>query len=188
MLVFVSGDESIYDVFICFSTKDDKWARELLSELGKRGLSCDITVMDYFHYVPHSFEAVLEAIDHSRKTILVLTPDFVDDDWCITFGLHYALWSALNRKSSHHIVPIVYKKCEIPLILAGRTYLDWENFESKSQFWDALHEVLVLPNESMIVSIPEIPLPYQSDHRSKGNSGRSLLSVIVKLTGVKIVI
>jgi len=136
--------EAKYDVFICYSSKDISWVKELLAELEKRRFACCI---DFKDFVPGAaiVENISQAIYYSRKTIAVLTPDFVASEWC-----SHELQKALTRIRSHQVLPIVYKSCTIPLVLQDRTYLDWENCHVKPYFWDQLERALKLPNDGEI--------------------------------------
>ena len=125
-----------HDVFICYSSKDTSWVKELLEELERRNFSCCI---DFRNFVPGAaiVQNITEAIYHSRKTIAVLSPDFVNSDWC-----GQELQKALTRVRFHQVVPVVYKHCQIPLVLQDRTYLDWENCHVKPYFWQQLERAL----------------------------------------------
>ena len=142
--VFISDYEPKYDVFICYSYKDVEWVKELSAELEKRGFICCIDFKD-FVIGATIVENISEAICYSRKTIAVLTPDFVQSDWCC-----HELQKALTRIRFHQVVPIVYKSCEIPLILQDRTYLDWENCHVIPHFWNQLERALRQPNDGVI--------------------------------------
>lgn len=136
--------EPKYDVFICYSYKDVDWVKELSAELEKRGFICCIDFKD-FVIGATIVDNISEAICYSRKTIAVLTPDSVQSDWWC-----HELQKALTRIRFHQVIPIVYKSCEIPLILQDRTYLDWENCHVKPHFWDQLERALRQPNDGVI--------------------------------------
>jgi len=136
--------EPKWDVFICYSYKDVVWVKELFAELEKRGFICCIDFKDFIPGVP-IVENISQAICYSRKTIAVLTPDSVQSNWW-----SHELQKALTRIRFHQVVPIVYKSCEIPLILRDRTYLDWENCHVKPYFWDQLERALRQPNDGVI--------------------------------------
>lgn len=171
---FISDRKAKYDVFICYNSKDGDWVRELLAQLEERGYTCFIAFRDL--RPGDNWESVCQAIVHSRKTIVVLTPDFVDSEWC-HFELRLALSLALKKERSHQLVPVVYKKCTIPRILRGRNYLDWENFRVKSHFWDALEEALKLPNEAgAIVPVCGNPFSFQDDDHSNRKEPRGSLT------------
>ncbi|XP_068698358.1 uncharacterized protein [Montipora foliosa] len=133
--------EARYDVFICYSNKDATWVKELLAELEKRHFACCI---DFRDFVPGAaiVDNISQAIYYSRKTIAVLSPDFVNSNWC-----NHELQQALTRIRSHQVVPIVYRKCAIPLTLRDRTYLDWESCDVKPYFWEHLERALKHPKD-----------------------------------------
>ena len=138
--VFLSGYEAKYDLFICYSNKDVSWVEELLTKLEERGFLCCIDYRDFTPGAP-IMENIAEAIFNSRKTMAVLSPDFINSNWC-----NRELQQALSRIKYHQVVPILYKKCDIPLVLLDRTYLDWENCHVKPYFWDQLEKALRKPN------------------------------------------
>ena len=115
-----------------------------MAELENRHFACCV---DFKDFVPGAaiVENISQAIYYSRKTIAVLTPDFVDSEWC-----SHELQKALTRIRLHQVVPIVYRSCAIPLVLQDRTYLDWENCHVKPYFWDQLERALRLPNNGEI--------------------------------------
>ena len=156
-------------MLICCSENDRDWAsKELLTELENRDFSCCLDLPPGLSL----FEAFTEEVQRSRKTLIVLTPDFVASEYC-SFELNVALSLSLEKVLSHQIVPIVYKKCTAPVELQGRSYLNWEDFSSKSHFWDALEEALRLPNDAgAIVSVREIPLLRQHDELPKSTQPR----------------
>ncbi|XP_068698360.1 uncharacterized protein [Montipora foliosa] len=133
--------EARYDVFICYSNKDATWVKELLAELEKRHFTCCI---DFRDFVPGAaiVDNISQAIYYSRKTIAILSPDFVNSNWC-----NHELERALTRIDSHQVVPIVYRKCAIPLTLRDRTYLDWESCDVKPYFWEHLERALKHPKD-----------------------------------------
>ena len=139
--MFVSDYKARYDVFICYSSKDLAFVRELLAELENRLFVCCIDYRDFLPG-PAIMENITEAIYFSRKTIAVLSPDFLDSEWC-----NHELQKALTRIRSHQVVPVMYRNCEIPLVLRDRTYLDWENCDVKPHFWTQLERSLKLPND-----------------------------------------
>ncbi|XP_029188290.2 uncharacterized protein LOC114955591 isoform X2 [Acropora millepora] len=136
--------EARYDVFICYSYKDIEWVKELLAELEKLHFVCCI---DFRDFVPGAaiVENISEAIYCSAKTIAVLSPDFVNSEWC-----NRELQQALMRIRLHQVVPIVYRSCVVPLTLQDKTYLDWENCLVKPFFWGQLEKALKRPCDGWI--------------------------------------
>lgn len=138
-IFYFTDFEAKYDVFICYSYKDVEWVKELLAELEERSFVCCI---DFRDFVPGAaiVENISEAIYYSAKTIAVLSPDFVNSEWC-----NRELQQALTRIRSHQVVPIVYRSCSIPLTLQDKTYLDWESCHVKPFFWEQLEKALKRP-------------------------------------------
>lgn len=133
-----------YDVFICYSNKDIGWVKELVAELEKLHFVCCI---DFRDFVPGAaiVENISEAIYYSAKTIAVLSPNFLNSEWC-----NRELQQALTRTRKHQVVPIVYRSCAIPLTLQDKTYLDWENCLVKPFFWEQLEKALKRPCDGWI--------------------------------------
>ena len=133
-------------MFICYCYKDVDWAKELLAELEKRGFKCCIDFKN-FTVGETIVQNIAEAICFSKKTIAVLSPDFIKSDWCKD-----ELHKALSRVRYHQVVPVMYKHCEIPFALRDTTYLDWENCNVKPYFWEQLEKALRKPNGEAYVS------------------------------------
>eukprot|EP00795_Rhopilema_esculentum_P013629 gene13629-4530_t len=129
-----TDSEPDFDVFICYSCADKVWVRRtLLTMLQKSDLRVCI---DYEDFEPGEFiiKNIADAISRSRNTIAVLSPDFVNSDWCQK-ELKMAL-SHLHKR--HQVIPILYRVCAIPIFLLDRTYLDWCNDDVRNTFWEQL--------------------------------------------------
>ena len=128
---------TLYDVFITYSSKDGDWVRgDLLNNLETRGFRCCIDIRDF---LPGNaiVSNIAEAVYQSKKTLAVLSPDFIESGWCLEELQH-----ALGRIKNHQVVPVLYRACEVPLELQGKTYVDWENPDVRPHFWDALERSL----------------------------------------------
>lgn len=85
----------IYDVFISYSKSDRPWAKDvLLQTLEQEGKKVCIDYRDFQPGVA-VMDNVIHAIENSQVTILVLTPAFVDSEWCM-YESKQALMSSLN--------------------------------------------------------------------------------------------
>lgn len=87
------------------------------------------------------------AINNSRRTILVLSPDYVKSEWT-KFEYQFAQREMLKRK--HRIIPIIladipkkdYVDQNLRLIMESVTYLKWpenDNIKTINHFWKQLH-------------------------------------------------
>ena len=71
-----------YDVFISYSQSDRPWVRDVLMKtLEENGKKVCVDFRDFTPGVPIT-ENIIEAIVESKVTILVLTPSFIESEWC----------------------------------------------------------------------------------------------------------
>ena len=134
-MCFVSFSDNLnpFDVFICYSSTDRDWVRcTLLQELEARSVKACIDFRD-FEVGGFIVQNIADAIYRSRKTIAVLSPDFIHSVWC-----KHELQMALSRIENHQVIPILFKDCEVPQTLMNRTYLDWSNPDVQPHFWDQI--------------------------------------------------
>lgn len=127
----------LYDVFISHSSKDVTFATEIQTELESQDFKCCIHIRDF---TPGEtiLDNISNAIYGSRVTLAILSPDFVESEWC-----NSELQQALTRSMrDHRVIPILYKNCQIPRELLHRTYIDYENCYVKPYFWEQLIKVL----------------------------------------------
>src|SRR5688572_4866602 len=70
-----------YDVFISYSHKDEEWVvNTLLPVLENAGLNVYIDYRDFEAGIP-SLVNMENAVENSRHTITVLTPNWIDSEW-----------------------------------------------------------------------------------------------------------
>ena len=129
--------EQVYDVFICYSSLDREWVKNtLLKELE----SCDIKAcIDFRDFVVGAYivENIADAIYRTRKTIAVLSPDFMESVYC-----KHELKTALSRMANHQVIPVLYRPCDVPQNLKNKTYLDWCHADVRPYFWDLLVQAI----------------------------------------------
>ncbi|KAK7792717.1 hypothetical protein R5R35_003731 [Gryllus longicercus] len=73
-----------YDAFVCYSGKNRKWVmRRLVPLLERRPENYSLCLFDRdFRLGTHIVTNIVDAIDQSRKVIVVLTQHFIDSKWC----------------------------------------------------------------------------------------------------------
>ncbi|XP_031562113.1 uncharacterized protein LOC116297929 [Actinia tenebrosa] len=138
----------LYDVFISYSSKDVTFATEIQRELERQDFKCCIHIRDF---TPGDtiINNISNAIYGSRVTLAILSPDFVDSEWC-----KGELQQALTRSMrDHRVIPILYKNCQIPTELRHRTYIDYENCYVKPYFWEQLKKALNLLKSTTEASV-----------------------------------
>jgi hypothetical protein len=97
--------EFTYDVFISYSHKNKEWVRgELLSRLEEAGLRVCIDYRDFRLGAP-SITEMERAASTSRKTLLVLTPEYVASDWTNFENIMLQTLDPVNR--TLRIIPLL---------------------------------------------------------------------------------
>ncbi|XP_056387187.1 uncharacterized protein LOC130282696 [Hyla sarda] len=132
-----------YHVFISYSSGDSVWVSGLISKLENTFPSLKIC----FHerdFVPGKtiIDNMVECIQRSQKTVMVLSPDFVRSRWCQFEAKLFIFQDCMLHKA---IVPIMLRPCPVPLQLSHLTYLEADD----KQFFDKLCHVLLCNNEDI---------------------------------------
>ncbi|KAF6133350.1 toll like receptor 1 [Phyllostomus discolor] len=133
-----------FHAFISYSEHDSAWVKsELLPNIEKE----DIRIcLHERNFVPGKsiVENIINCIEKSYKSIFVLSPNFVQSEWC-----HYELYFAhhnLFHEGSGNLILILLEpipKYSIPssyhklkTLMAQRTYLEWPKEKNKhALFW-----------------------------------------------------
>ncbi len=115
-------DDFRYDAFISYSRKDGDWVRQtLLPRLEGEGLRVCIDTRDFEVGAP-SLVNMENAVEHSRKTLLVLTPAWVASQWTAFESLLLQTKDPAGR--ARRILPLLLKPCRLPGRLKIFTSLD----------------------------------------------------------------
>ncbi|XP_071108999.1 toll-like receptor 4 [Haliotis cracherodii] len=136
-----------YDVFVSYAESDRHIViQEMIPELEtKAGLRMCIHHRDF---LPGEAIAsnIVNAIDKSRKTLIVLSPAFLKSDWCV-FEYHIALQSRVNRRQDNLLilmyqhVPVKDMPREMAVLLSNNSYLEYNtDVYGRDAFWQNLVE------------------------------------------------
>ncbi|KAK9399184.1 toll-like receptor 6 [Crotalus adamanteus] len=148
-----------YHAFVSYSEHDAHWVKtELISNLEKENGSLKICQHERDFIAGKSIvENIIDSIEKSYKSIFVLSPNFVQSEWC-----HYELYFAHHKLFSEnadglilillepipaYLIPAKYYK--LKALMAKRTYLEWPKDKRKHAFfWTNLRAALQikLPN------------------------------------------
>jgi len=135
--------EFAYDVFISYSSKDKAWVHdELLKRLEVSGLRVCIDYRDLQPGAPRVSE-VERAVLTSHKTLLVLTPDYLADEWAEFGNLMVQTLDPASR--DRRFIPLLKVKCELPLRIRHITYVDFAEPEHQPFAWTLLLTALGAP-------------------------------------------
>lgn len=132
-----SHNSFTYDVFISYSRRDQDWVQKwLIPTLKKAGLR---TCIDYesFDLGAHLIAEIERAVLSSRKTVIVLTPDYLNSAWT---NMETILTATLDPGARRRrIIPLLLKKCDPPLHLRSLVYLD---FTHRGRFEDKMKRLI----------------------------------------------
>lgn len=125
------GDQE-YDVFISYSHRDSEWVRDwLLHRLEGAGLRVCIDFRDFEIGAP-SLVNMERAVELSRKTLLILTPNWLQSKWAKFEAMMVQTEDPIGRE--RRLLPLMLEKCDPPSRLSIFTYADFtcsENWESE---------------------------------------------------------
>ncbi|XP_071109000.1 toll-like receptor 4 [Haliotis cracherodii] len=136
-----------YDVFVSYAESDRHIViQEMIPELEtKEGLRMCIHHRDFLPGEPIASN-IVNAIDKSRKTLIVLSPAFLKSDWCV-FEYHIALQSRVNRRQDNLLilmyehVPVKDVPREMAVLLSNNSYLEYNtDVYGRDAFWQNLVE------------------------------------------------
>ncbi|XP_039704780.1 toll-like receptor 6 [Pteropus medius] len=133
-----------FHAFVSYSEHDSFWVKnELLPNLEKEGIRI---CLHERNFVPGKsiVENIINCIEKSYKSIFVLSPNFVQSEWC-----HYELYFAhhnLFHEGSNNLILILLdpipqnsipsKYHKLRALMTQRTYLEWPKEKSKhGLFW-----------------------------------------------------
>ena len=123
----MTAPDTSYDVFISYSHADATWVWEWLRpRLEAAGLRVCLDRRDFDVGVP-SLENMERAVDHSRHTLLVLTPAWVDSEWTAFEELLTQTADPAARR--RRLLPLLLQPCQPPRRIAMLTYADFTQQE-----------------------------------------------------------
>ena len=111
-----------YHLFFSHSSKDRDWVIEALYalEAPPYNLKCCYDERD-FTAGQGIISNIENAIDKSACTCLVLTPDFVQSDFC---AYEQELANLLHVEGKGKVIPIMLKKCQVPKDIRFINYIE----------------------------------------------------------------
>jgi tetratricopeptide (TPR) repeat protein len=125
------SDDFTYDVFISYSHRDADWVQTwLLPRLEAAGLRVCIDDRDFEVGTP-SLVNMENAARNSRKTLLVMTPNWALSEWTDFEALLTQTRDPAGRR--RRLVPLLLKACDLPDRLSIFTHADFTDPAK----WDA---------------------------------------------------
>jgi hypothetical protein len=121
----VSGHNNFqYDVFLSHNRAQKAWTRDLARRLRDDGFKVWFDEWELPKRAGKDWIAMLvEGVEESRKVVLVLSPEFLANEWPEFESRVVILRDPVGRKE--RIVPIVHTSCKLPGEFAFRQALDF---------------------------------------------------------------
>ncbi|XP_063013484.1 toll-like receptor 6 [Melospiza melodia melodia] len=142
-----------FHAFISYSERDSLWVKnELIPNLEREEGSVQLCQHER-NFIPGKsiVENIINCIEKSYRSIFVLSPNFVQSEWC-----HYELYFAHHKLFSEnsnslilillepippYLIPARYHK--LKALMAKRTYMEWPKERSKRPlFWANLRAAI----------------------------------------------
>jgi TolB-like protein/Tfp pilus assembly protein PilF len=140
-----SQPEFEYDVFISYSSHDQDWVQgELLKIIEEVGLRAFIDFRDFESGAP-SIKEMERGVTTCRKTLLVLTPDYIESEWCEIESIMLHTIDPGNR--SLRLIPLLKTHCDEPLRIGALTHVDFTDGADFELAWQQLLTALADPVE-----------------------------------------
>ena len=142
-----------YDIFISYSHRDKQWVHGwLLPRLDAAGLRVCIDFRDFVPGLPILVN-IERAVENSRKTLTVLTRDWVKSEWSDLESL--LAQSGDPNARTGRMIPLQLKPCKPPPRIRMLTYVD---FTQQSEWEFQLQRLLAAIKDEIIASLPLPPL------------------------------
>lgn len=136
--------EKLFDAFISYSSKDEAYVAEQLAPVLESGEAPYTLCLHYRDFPVGGViaETIVQAIESSRRTIMVLSENYIKSEWC-RFEFKSAHHRVLRDRKRRLIVIVLGRvpdslDADIRSYLKTNTYLQWGD----RYFWDKLRYAL----------------------------------------------
>ncbi len=142
-------DNYMYDAFVVYSAQDRFWVHEVLMKRLENQQGMHLCI-HYRDFIPgHDIEdTIIESLKKSRKAIVVLSPSFLQSNWChFEFKMARQIDIEENRDT---VILVILESISgqsisrtLTSMLQQRTYLCWTNeTEGQRLFWSQMVDAL----------------------------------------------
>lgn len=137
--------DKLFDAFVSYSSKDEAWVAEELAPMLEHGDPSYKLCLHYRDFPVNALiaDTIVQAVESSRRTIMVLSENFIKSEWC-RFEFKSAHHQVLRDRRKRLIVVLLgevpHKDLDpdIRLYLKTNTYLQWGD----KLFWEKLRFAL----------------------------------------------
>ncbi|XP_037614295.1 toll-like receptor 2 type-2 isoform X2 [Sebastes umbrosus] len=156
-----------YDAFVSYSEKDASWVENFLvpelegprendedsgNPTSPRSLTLCLHKRDFLpgHWI---VDNIMSAMERSRRTVFVLSENFVQSDWC-RYELDFSHFRLFDGNASGDAAILILLEplskddipkrfCKLRKLMSSTTYLEWPQEEERSgEFWRSLRSAL----------------------------------------------
>ncbi|XP_064121443.1 toll-like receptor Tollo [Macrobrachium nipponense] len=164
--------DKLFDAFVSYSSKDEAWVNQVLAgelERGERPYRICLHYRD-FPVTAYIADTIVEAVESSRRTIIVLSKNFIENEWC-RFQFKSAHHEVLKKRRQRLIVIVLGEIPARDLDPDLRLYLKTNTciYASDKYFWEKLRFAMPdVQNSQRVVhtysSIPERSSSYTNKY------------------------
>uniref|UniRef100_A0A7N5ZTA2 Toll-like receptor 2 n=1 Tax=Anabas testudineus TaxID=64144 RepID=A0A7N5ZTA2_ANATE len=149
-----------YDAFVSYSERDASWVENFLvpdedsinPSYSYRPLNLCLHKRDF---LPGQWivDNIMSAMERSRRTVFILSENFVQSDWCryeLDFS-HFWLFDGQSGKDAAILIlleplskdDVPKRFCKLRKLMSSTTYLEWpQEEERRGEFWRSLRSAL----------------------------------------------
>lgn len=166
--------DKLFDAFVSYSAKDEAFVAEELAPMLENGDPSYKLCLHYREFPVGGFlaDTIVEAVESSKRTIMVLSENFIKSEWC-RFEFKSAHHQVLRDRRKRLIVIVLGEvpqkdlDPDIRLYLKTNTYLQWGD----KLFWEKLKFALpdVPNNQRPKTNLHQNRPPIHHHHRNHNN-------------------
>ena len=129
----------MYHVFFSHSREDREWVLQVVLRLEspQYGFKCCFADRDFDLGVP-VFQNITKCIHASRRTVIVMSPEFVESPWC-SYETRIIVELDLDARQ-RLLIPVMLRQCRVPDFIGRLSYMEVDNQHFWSKFVDALKD------------------------------------------------
>lgn len=133
--------DKLYDAFVSYSSKDEAWVNQVLAADLEQGVRPYRICLHYrdFPVTAYIADTMAEAVESSKRTIIVLSKNFIENEWC-RFQFKSAHHEVMKRKRKRLIVIVLGDIPSKDLDADLRLYLKTNTciYTGDKLFWEKL--------------------------------------------------
>nr|UGN25773.1 TLRbeta3 [Terebratalia transversa] len=143
-----------YDAFVCYNKDDQDWVvRRLLPELEYNGeFKLCLHDRDFMPGID-IIDNIIESMEQSRRTILILSNSFAQSQWC-QWELSMAQHKVLQDEGDILVLVLLEQirsdnmSLKLHYLMRTKTYIEWtDNEDGRKLFWEKLKGTLKAKTE-----------------------------------------